>query len=314
MRDLLTLVVSIRFGNFSPLPVYQMDLIIVIVSYRARAYLKGCLLSLMENPPKIGYQVMVVDNASGNGTGSLVKSDFPQVLLREEDVNLGFAKGCNRVLQLPPPEYILFLNPDVIIEKGAIDLMVSLLEKREEIGIVGGGVWGFEGRLQPTYRQFPTYRNLFSTKRNPLGRLLGKGPQPQEEEKEVDSVAGTFMMIRGELFHRLNGFDERFFMYVEDVDLCYRARRAGVKVFYLPQARIRHLWGGSTRLCRKRMEIEHHKSLYRFFKKHYPHPIKNFLLGWILLLNLGLTLTGEILREMFLDEGPSKLTPSAGRG
>lgn len=292
-----------RSGPVSPL-------IIVIVSFRTKVHLRRCLLSLRENPPQVGYQVMVVDNASGDGTVSLVRGEFPQVLLRDERENLGFAKGCNRVLQLPPPKYILFLNPDVLVERGAIDLMVSLLEERGEVGIVGGGLWGFDGRLQPTYRQFPTYGNLFTTKRSIIGRLLGRGPQPREVAGEVDSVAGAFMMIRGELFHRLEGFDERFFMYVEDVDLCYRAKGMGMKAFYLPQARARHFWGASTRLYRKRMVVEHHKSLYRFFEKHHPHPLRNFLLGWILLLNLELTLAGEFVREAFLKEEPSKLTPS----
>lgn len=242
---------------------------------------------------------MVVENASEDGTASLVRSDFPKVLLLEEEKNLGFAKACNRILRFPPTEYILFLNPDVAPEKGAIDQMISLLDKREEIGIVGGALWGFDGRLQPSYRQFPTYRNLLSTKRSILGRLLGKGLKPRGDEGEVDSVAGGFMMVRGRLFHRLRGFDERFFMYVEDVDLCYRAREVGKKVFYLSQARAKHFWGGSTKLCKKRMEIEHHKSLYRFFEKHYLHPFKNLILLWILLFNLGLTLVGEILEETF---------------
>ncbi len=281
-------------------------LIIVIVSYKSKGHLKRCLLSLQEDPPKIAHQVVVVDNASGDGTTSLVRDNFPQVLLLEEKKNLGFAKGCNRVLQFPPPQYILFLNPDVTVEEGAIDLMISLLEKREEIGIAGGGLWGVNQKLQPTYREFPTYGNLFATKRNPLGRLLGKAPQAKEEEKEVDSVAGAFMMIRGELFHQLGGFDERFFMYVEDVDLCYRAKRTGKKVFYFPQARAWHLWGGSTELCRKRMKVEHHRSLYRFFEKHYPHPLRNLLLAWLLLLNLGITLAEELLREVFFSKGPNR--------
>ncbi len=290
------------------------DLIVVIVSYRTKAHLRRCLSSLRGKSPQTSYQVMVVDNASGDGTASLVKREFPQVLLREERENIGFARGCNRVLQLPPPRYILFLNPDALVERGAVDLMVSLLEEREEVGIVGGGLWGYDGRLQPTYRRFPTYGNLFFTKKNIIGSLLGRRPKPRERAREVDSVAGAFMLIRGELFHRLQGFDERFFMYVEDVDLCYRAQGMGMKIFYLPQARARHFWGASTRFCRKRMVIEHHRSLYRFFEKHHPHLLKNLLLGWILLLNLELALAGDFVREVFLTEGADRLAPSSKGG
>jgi len=98
---------------------------------------------------------------------------------------------------------------------------------------------------------------------------------------------------------------------VEDVDLCYRAKEMGRKVFYLPQARARHFWGGSTRFCRKRMVIEHHRSLYRFFEKHHPRPLRNLLLGWGLLLNLELALVGEFWREVFLKDDPNRFSREA---
>lgn len=240
---------------------------VVIVSYRCRELLRRCLGSLFEHAPEGGLQVVVVDNASGDGTVELVREDFAQVDLVASDRNLGFAAASNLGIRRGESAYVLTLNPDTRLTAGALDRLLELMDARPEVGICGPSLVREDGSLDhAAKRSFPT----------PLGALAhfaglrrSQYRAPGVDEGSVDAVNGAFMLMRRAALDEVGLFDEGYWMYMEDLDLCYRFKQAGWTTWYEPSVTAVHVKHGSAGLRRSpRLELAFHYGMYRFCRKH----------------------------------------------
>lgn len=252
-------------------------LTIQIVNWNAREPLRAALRSILVHPPQCSYEILVLDNASSDGSVQMLEKEFPEVKLIVSEQNLGFSKGHNLAARAAQGKYLFILNPDTEVLPHALDWLVAYAEQHPEIGIIGPKILNPDGSLQYSCRRFPNpaaalFRNT------PLGKLFPNNPYTRDylmtdwdhnSIREVDWVSGAALFIRREVFEQLAGFDEQFFMYCEDTDLCYRAWQAGYKVVYYPEPKIKHAIGRSTDLVANKMIITFHKSMYLFYKKHY---------------------------------------------
>jgi N-acetylglucosaminyl-diphospho-decaprenol L-rhamnosyltransferase len=249
---------------------------VVIVSYRCRELLRGCLDALRTNPPSIPMRVVVVDNASGDGTAELVRSEYPEVDLIASPSNLGFAAATNRGSREGKAPFLLALNPDTAVTPGALDTVLATMESHPEAAVVGPRLVREDGSLDhAAKRSFPTPTSA-------LGHFTGIGKRPgadgplaayrapEVQSGPVDSVNGAFMLIRRDAFEAAGGFDEGYWMYMEDLDLSYRLAEAGWVSLYEPAAVVMHIKGGTTRGGRSvRLNWAFHYGMYRFYRRHY---------------------------------------------
>jgi len=281
---------------------------VCIVHYEARDQLMECLESFKEYPPTVPYRIVVADNSAEKASLRDAVEPFPRVTLIELERNIGFSAANDRAASQADEKYLFFLNPDTRIGKGTLDSMVEFLEEHPEFGIIGPKNVGPDGEIQQSCRKFPSYRTAIANRYSLLTRLFPNNTISKEylmtsidrtEPREVDWVSGAALMILRRDFEKLGGFDENFWMYAEDVDLCYRLNRMGKKVCYYPSASVVHRIGCSSRRNRFRALWERHRSMYTYYKKHYSLdiPLIDFmtLLGIVLrgVLFLGLEALGR---------------------
>jgi N-acetylglucosaminyl-diphospho-decaprenol L-rhamnosyltransferase len=249
---------------------------IVIVSYRSRELLRDCLASLREHGPKAGARIWVVDNASGDGTAEMVCSDFAEVELIALDENLGFARANNLAIRRGSAPYVLVLNPDTVMVEDALDHLLELMEQNPKIGISGCRLELPDGTFDHAARRtFPTplgalahFTGVGRSKRAPA--RLSQYRAPEVERGPVDAVNGAFMLIRRSALDEVGLFDEGFWMYMEDLDLCYRFARAGWTTWYEPGVKVIHVKAGSSGKYRSpRLNYAFHRGMFRFYRKHY---------------------------------------------
>jgi N-acetylglucosaminyl-diphospho-decaprenol L-rhamnosyltransferase len=261
-----------------------MDLAIVTVSYNTRELLAECLglaLAGLERSGLAG-EIWVVDNASADGSAEMVRRRCPAVRLVAHDQNLGFAAGNNLALQEmgfgrgADPRYVLFLNPDTRVLDDALGRMVRFLDGAPEAGAAGAALvhgdgsfqhsaFAFPGLLQILIDFFPLHHRLLESRLNGrYPRRLYRAGRPFP----VDHPLGAALMVRGETLAQVGGFDERFFMYCEEIDLCRRIRAAGWQIYCVPQAQVVHLVGQSTGQFRDRMFVALWRSRFLMFEKH----------------------------------------------
>jgi len=272
------------------------DLAIVVVSYNTTYHLKRCLLSLKNNPLSDGSSVVVVvDNASTDGSPQMIRKKFPWAYRIENDENLGFARGCNQGIRAIDAKYYLLFNSDAASMGNALDVMVSFMDANPDIGAAGGLTFTEDGVIQPSTLVHPNYWNLLFSRASLLAKLpvfrwkmeeLRKVP---DDITDVPALAGGFLILRAEAIEEVGLLDERFFLYLEDIDICRRLRKAGWRVVFNPNARILHSWGASSNKRRTKAFWWHHMSMFRYFQKHYPYllPI-NLLLGFGLVTHFGM--------------------------
>ncbi|MCD6288551.1 MAG: glycosyltransferase family 2 protein [Candidatus Hydrogenedentes bacterium] len=253
------------------------DLTIVIVNYNSVNDLCNCLDSLFtvsRNGLKI--EVYVVDNKSHDGSADMVERKFPQVHLIKKKENPGFAKSNNEVLRLDGARYFLVLNPDVIVPPGSLQQMVAYLDSHPDTGIVGCKLLNSDGSLQYSCRRFPDFltialRGIGADKLFPRAAMFRRyfmADWDHSEVAEVDWVFGSCIMARQDALHDIGLFDEGYFMYYEDVDLCYRMWNKW-KVVYLPHIHMTHLYAHeSHRISAIKLRLIHLKSAMRFFRKY----------------------------------------------
>ena len=249
---------------------------IVVVSYRSRDLLRRCLDSLRAHPPAGGTRVVVVDNASDDGTAEMVRAKFPEVELRASDTNLGFAAATNLGARSGTAPYLLALNPDTEVTPGALDTALTAIESGPEVAVVGPRLVRPDGTLDHAARRsFPTPLSAFGHFTG-IGRRTGAPAPlaayraPEVERGPVDAVNGAFMLMRRSAFEEVGGFDERYWMYMEDLDLSYRLARVGYVSLYEPDAVVTHVKAGTTGGERSvRLNLAFHAGMLRFYREHY---------------------------------------------
>jgi len=261
-----------------------MDLAIIIVSYNTIQLLAECLDSVLVGLDRSGLsgEVWVVDNASADGSAEMVRTRFSSVRLIAHEENVGFAAGNNLALKAVRlgstviPRHILFLNPDTRVIADALGIMVRFLDASPTVGAAGPrlvhgdgsfqhSAFAFPGLIQLMLDFFPLHPRLLDA------RLNGRYPRRLYEVAEpfaVDHPLGAALMVRGETLAQVGGFDERFFMYCEEIDLCRRIRGLGWDVYCVPEAEIVHLVGQSTRQFRDRMFVALWRSRFLMYDKH----------------------------------------------
>jgi GT2 family glycosyltransferase len=255
----------------------QLD--VAIVSYRCRTLLHACLESLRRFPPEGGAHVVVVDNDSRDGTVELVRGEFPDVELVDTGANLGFAAATNMALLRGTAPYALVLNPDTEVLPDGLTALVALLEERPEIGMLGCRLVRPDGRFDhAAKRSFPTPLSALAHFTG-LGRM-GRAPSSlsayrateldENEAGPVDAVNGAFMLIRRSALEQVGLFDEGYWMYMEDLDLCYRFAQARWTTWYEPSVTVVHVKGGTSGRWRApRLVVAFHYGMFRFYRKHY---------------------------------------------
>ncbi|NWJ44504.1 MAG: glycosyltransferase [Chloroflexi bacterium] len=288
----------------------MIDLSVVIVSYNVATLLEDCLNSLYTDVPEgISLEVVVVDNASHDGSVELVKQKFPQVFVIPNSENYGFPVACNQGWQRTNGNYVFFLNPDARLEPGAISTLLTFMEQHPRAGICGPLLRYGDGSLQSNRRRFPSFKlaliestvlqrykpfkNLSLLKRYYFEDVPLNFARPQE----VDWLVGAAFIVRRAILEQLGGFDERFFMYSEEMDLCRRVKSAGWEVWFEPRAAVTHLEGRSSAQDVPRRHINFNTSKASYFRKHH-----GMVIGWALRQYLLMT-----YRYQFLEEGAKLL-------
>lgn len=276
---------------------------VVIVSYRCRELLRGCLEALRGNPPSVPMRVVVVDNASGDGTPEMVRSEYPEVELIDSSTNLGFAAATNLGARAGDAPFLLALNPDTAVTPGALDTVLATMESHPEAAVVGPRLVREDGSLDhAAKRSFPTPLSALGHftgigRRSGAAGALAEYTAPEVESGPVDSVNGAFMLLRRQAFEAAGGFDEGYWMYMEDLDLSYRLAEAGWVSLYEPAAVVTHIKGGTTRGGRSiRLNWAFHYGMYRFYRRHYAAG-RSWALNLAVYAGIGLKLAASIVRR-----------------
>jgi len=254
----------------------NVKLSIIIVSWNVKEDLIQCLRSLYENRPADSFEVIVIDNASTDGTVEAVKSSFSDVVIIANDKNRGFAAANNQGIKKSTCRHILFLNPDTIVQPDSLDVLIKFMDKNEDAGACGPRLLNEDGTIQPSTRRFPTFRGAlyrhtafryFRIFRNEYKKWLMKDFD-YKTQLDVDQVMGAALMVKRSVIDRIGTMDEQFFMYYEEVDLCCRIKQAGLRVVFVPEAQIRHRGGHSAGQIPVKKRIMMLASLLKFFRKH----------------------------------------------
>jgi len=255
----------------SKLPVLS----ILIVNWNTKDVLRRCLLSIRAFAPNRSYEVIVVDNASSDGSSDMVSSEFPEVKLIRSTVNMGYAAGNNAAFANALGDWLLTLNPDTEFIDRSLDTAVECLETSSGYGVLGAKLILPDGRVQQSVRGFPTYTSLLG-EIGPLRKVFNSYRLDKfdyEAVQDAPQPMGTFLLFRrsalAEVGDPAKPFDERFPIFFNEVDLLYRLRQAGWKCLYNPNVRVLHIGGESTKQVRSSMIWESYRSLIRYMRKHH---------------------------------------------
>jgi N-acetylglucosaminyl-diphospho-decaprenol L-rhamnosyltransferase len=249
---------------------------IIIVSYNCRDALSECLRMLTaqgDAPP-----IIVVDNASTDGSADMAAHDFPSIHLIRNTRNCGFAAACNQGIGASNTDFILLLNPDTLLECTELQKLHNAMNSRPNVGACGPRILNVDGSLQPSCRTFPTFWAMVCDEIG-LGRLLPHSRLfatyrmsgwAHNETREVDQLMGSCLLLRRAALEAVGPLDERFFLYFEEVDLCWRLWQAGWRVLFVANATVTHVGGVSSRADRPTALHHRYRSLFTFYRKHYP--------------------------------------------
>jgi N-acetylglucosaminyl-diphospho-decaprenol L-rhamnosyltransferase len=276
----------------------------VIVSHECRELLGSCLASLHAAPPSGPFHVVVVDNASHDGTPDLVRRDFAWADLVALGENTGFASATNAAIRRTSNPYVLALNPDTEVPEGALDALLVLMEAHPEVGACGPRLVRADGSLDHAARRsFPTIAGSLGHfsglgRRDDAPAALAQYRAPDVEQGPVDAVNGAFMLLRRAALDQVGLFDEDYWMYMEDLDLCYRLAEAGWTTWYEPSVAVLHVKHGSSGDRRSpRLTAAFHAGMARFYRRHYA-PQRNPLVNAAVYAGIGVKLTGSVLLSL----------------
>lgn len=254
----------------------MVDLTIALISYNTRDLLLACLQSILETTKDLIYELVVVDNASADGSVEAVRSRFPDAVVLSNTHNNGYAKACNQALAICKGRHLLLLNSDTIISNQALATLVEYLDSHPDVGAVSCKQRTGEGHLNQTCFPFPSLRDhLFHATlfQRVASRMQAAAAAMQAVDctlsQNVDWANGACLVVRTDLLRQLGGLDEGFFMYFEDADLCRRIHRQGYRVYHLAEAEIVHLVGRSSGRAVDRLNLEWELSRIRYIEKHF---------------------------------------------
>ncbi|MBU8933571.1 MAG: glycosyltransferase family 2 protein [candidate division Zixibacteria bacterium] len=262
---------------------------IVLVTYNSMPPLESCLESIKAGVNGTPLEIIGVDNSSSDNSAEMVSKHFPNAQVIRNSSNLGFAAACNQAAKHATGDYLLFLNPDVQVDGYAIEKLLDVFRSREKVGTAVGRMRFPDGSFQPTCRHLPRFSNMVYSRGSMLSKLIGKNRHytlpDYDSVTPIPAAAGTMMMIRSDIFREIGGFDRRFFMFMEDVDLCRRLGSAGYTNYYVPSAGGVHLWGKGSRAGKLRRNLYHHWTVWKYFTKHSPGFVSYCLLPIALAMN-----------------------------
>jgi GT2 family glycosyltransferase len=247
---------------------------IVIVTYNSREFIPRCLSSLQQHSPDS--EIVVVDNASRDGTADFVEHDYPAVRLIRRRRNNGLSSAINEGVRASSGEYVLQTNPDTHVTEDVVSPLAEYLAAHPDTGIVAPKLLNEDGSLQLSCRSFPGYSTALFNRYSLLTRLFPGNRYSRDylltnfdhaSIRDVDWVSGAAMMFCRTVFDELGGWDERFFLFNEDVDFCKRVHDAGYRVTYFPRVSVYHGIGVSESPSATAI-IERHKSIWRYYRKH----------------------------------------------
>jgi len=279
----------------------MIDLSIIIVNWRTKEYLLKSLASIGQTGEDLSWEIIIVDNGSQDGSGTAVEEVFPAVHLIENDENLGFSRATNQGLRESLGRYVLLLNPDTEVREGAIERLVSFMDTHSDAGVAGPQLLDSDGSHQNSIANFPSLATELLNQS--LLRWLFPKQFPGKERDyaepvEVDSVIGACMIVRREAMDQVGLLDEEYFLFLEETDWCYQMKKAGWKIYHVPQAEIYHFQGKSAELEKKKAKIEYYRSRYHFFKKNRGN-LHWFILSIGLMIRLGMELFFTFLVCLF---------------
>jgi GT2 family glycosyltransferase len=257
-------------GNF------MMDVSVVIVNWNTEQLLNDCLQTIYDNTKLVEFEVIVVDNASSDGSVRMVKDRFPRAILIENSENLGYATANNKGIAVARGRYILVLNSDMIFVEDAISQACFFADEHPDAAVVGVRMLNRDRSLQRNTFMFPSLLNLFLAASYlqqlfPGSRFFGRERMTWWDwggVREVDVITGCFMLARREAVDNVGLMDTDFFMYFEETDWCYRFKKAGWKNIFTPAAAVIHLGGESTKKNAGPMLLQHYSSMLLYFLKH----------------------------------------------
>jgi GT2 family glycosyltransferase len=275
---------------------------VVVVSFRCEPMLRECLESLRRYPAGAEMAIHVVDNASKDGTAEMVAREFPEVHLTASDENLGFGAANNLVIRESSADFILCLNPDTRATDGALDRLIDVMDERVKLGICGPRLELEDGSFDhAAKRSFPTPLSALGHFTG-IGRRRGSGVlaayrAPEVDAGPVDAINGACMLFRRSALEEVGLFDEGYWMYMEDLDLCYRFDEARWVTWYEPSSTVVHVKAGTTGPVRApRLTYAFHYGMYRFYRKHYAAQ-KSRIVNAVVYSGIALKAIGSIINS-----------------
>ena len=252
----------------------HMDVLIIIVNWNTCGYLRNCLASIYDQTQDIDFEVIVVDNASHDGSADMVRQEFPRVTLIANRENRGFASGNNQAMAIGQGRYLLLLNPDTVVVEGAVQKSLAFADQNEWCAVVGIYNESADGTLQRNCFRFASVGNLLISALGlhevfPRNRLWGRERLTwwdYQSTREVPCVAGCYMLVRHDAIRQIGAMNEAYFMYGEEMDWCWRFHRGGWRVLYYPHAKIIHYGGAASSQNAAAMRIAQRESLLRFIE------------------------------------------------
>jgi GT2 family glycosyltransferase len=269
-------------------------LAIVIVNFNAREHLANCLASLTAAPPSTSHEVVVVDNASADGSVASVRAHWPAVIVCEQPENRGFAAANNAGIRATAGELVLLLNNDTLVPPGAIDALVDRLDANPAVAVAGPRL--VDGAGHPELSFGPMISPLGELRQKTVTALHAAGVPPiaswvdraTRREQDVDWVSGACLLVRRTAAEEAGLLDERYFLYTEDVDFCAAVRARGHRILFTPVAEVVHLRGRSRASAPAASNAAYRRSQIAFYRKHHP--------GWVPALRLYLRLKRQLPR------------------
>lgn len=284
------------------------ELSICILTLNSVEYLRKCLKSIQQFPPDGGYEILVADNGSNDGTVTMLQDEYPAVKIILNKENLGFTKPNNQMLRQAKGNFLLLLNPDTLLTEDCFNPQLDFLKANPDVGISIPKVLNADGSFQKQSRRgeatpievigyFFRLGKLFP-KNKPLNGYLVSW-LPEDEVAEVKAVSGSCMFIRRETWEQVGDFDERFFAYQEDSDYCRRARQKGWKIMYVPISHIIHYGGeGGSKAQPIKSIYQWHRSYFLYYRKHFAKG-HFFLFNWFYYLLMAAKLALALLINLF---------------